>query len=72
MRHARLPVSPSLTIVKAKSIPKFNYKASWQWLSQFKAHCELQKMLLHEEGTKVNNNNLELLVASEEHYEIIA
>jgi hypothetical protein len=38
MRHAKLPVLSSLAIAKAKSIasnlsiPKSNFKASWQWL----------------------------------------
>jgi hypothetical protein len=78
MRRAKLPVPPSLTIAKAKSIasslcnPKSNFKASWQWLSRFKAHYGLQKMLLHREGAKVNKNDLELLVALEELYKIIA
>jgi hypothetical protein len=40
---AKLPVPPSLAIAKAKiiasslSIPKSDFKASWQWLSRFKA-----------------------------------
>ncbi len=78
MRRAKLHVPPSLTIAKAKSIAfslsisKSNFKASWQWLSRFRAHCGLQKMLLHGKGAKVNKNNLELLVALEELYEIIA
>jgi hypothetical protein len=39
MRRANLPVPPSLAITNAKSIasslsiPKTNFKASWQWLS---------------------------------------
>jgi hypothetical protein len=38
MHRANLPVPPSLTIAKAKSIasslsiPETNFKASWQWL----------------------------------------
>jgi hypothetical protein len=76
MHHAKLHVPPSLAIAKAKniapslSIPEFNFKASWQWLSRFKAHHGLQKMLLHE-GVEVNNNDLELLAALKELYEII-
>jgi hypothetical protein len=37
MRHAKLPISPSFTIAKAKSIAsslsisKSDFKASWQW-----------------------------------------
>ncbi len=77
MRRAKLHVLPSLAIAKAKSIasslsiPKSNFKASWQWLSQFKVHRGLQKMLLHGEGTKVNKNDPELLAALEELYGII-
>jgi hypothetical protein len=78
MRHAKLPVPPSLAIAKAKkhcsnlSILKSNFKASWQWLSQFRAHCGLEKMLLHGEGAEINKNDLELLTALEELYKIIA
>ncbi len=78
MRSAKLPIPPSLAIAKAKniafslSILKSNFKASWQWLSQFRACRGLQKMLLHGEGTEVNKNDLELLVALEELYGIIA
>jgi hypothetical protein len=78
MRCAKLHVPPSLAIAKAKSIasslsiPKSNFKASWQWLSRFRAHRGLQKMLLHGEVAKVNKNDLELLAALEELYKIIA
>jgi hypothetical protein len=74
MRRAKLPVPPSLAIAKASSlsIPESDFKASWQWLSRFKARHGLQKMLLHREGTKVNKNDLELLAALEELYRIIA
>jgi hypothetical protein len=71
-RPAKLPVSPSFAIAKAKSIAsnlsilESNFKASWQWLSR-----GLQKMLLHGEGTEVNKNDLELLAALEEFYKII-
>jgi hypothetical protein len=78
MRCAKLHVLPSLAIAKAKSIAsslsisKSNFKASWQWLSRFRAHRGLQKMLLHGEGAEVNKNDLELLAALEEFYKIIA
>ncbi len=78
MHCAKLLVPPSFTITKVKSIasnlfiPKFNFKASWQWLSQFKACRGLQKMFLHGKGTEVNKNDLELLAALEEYYRIIA
>jgi hypothetical protein len=78
MRYAKLPVPPSFAKTKVKSItsslfiPKSNFKASWQWLSQFKVCRGLQKMLLHEKGTEVNKNNPKLLAALEEFYRIIA
>jgi hypothetical protein len=78
MRCAKLPVPPSLAIAKAKniapslSIPKSKFKASWQWLSRFRAHRGLQKMFFHEEGVKVNKNDLELMTTLKELYEIIA
>jgi len=77
MCRAKLPVSPSFTIAKAKSIasslsiPESDFKASWQWLSRFKAHHGLQKMLLHGKGVEFNKNDPELLAALEELYEII-
>jgi hypothetical protein len=77
MHPVKLLVLPSLTIAKAKnsasslSIPESNFKASWQWLSQFGGHHGLQKMLLHGEGVKVNKNDSKLLVALEEFNVII-
>jgi hypothetical protein len=77
MRHARLPVPPSLAIAKAKSIASTlsifdsDFKASWQWLSRFRTRRCLQKMLLHGEGAEVDKNDLELLSALEELYSII-
>jgi len=44
MRRAKLSVSPSLAIAKAKSIvstlsiSNSDFKASWQWLSRFRTH----------------------------------
>jgi 5-bromo-4-chloroindolyl phosphate hydrolysis protein len=78
LRRSKLPVPPSIAIAKVKSIasslsiPKSNFKASWQWLSRFRMHRGLQKMLLHGEGVEVNKNNLELLTTLKEIYEIIA
>jgi hypothetical protein len=63
MRRARLPVSPSLAIAKAKniastlSISDLDFKASWQWLNRFRARQGLQKMLLHGEGAEVDKND---------------
>ncbi len=78
MRCAKLPILPSFAITKMKSIasnlfiPKSNFKASWQWLSQFKACHGLQKMLLHGKGIEVNKNDPKLLATLEEFYSIIA
>jgi hypothetical protein len=70
MRPAKLLVSPSFAIAKNiasnLSILESNFKAAWQWLSR-----GLQKMFLHREGTKVNKNDLEFLIALKELYEII-
>ncbi len=69
MRCAKLLVPPSLAMAKAKniasnlSILEFDFKASWQWLSQFRVRRGLQKMLLHGEGAEVNKNDSELLAA---------
>jgi hypothetical protein len=58
MRCAKLPVPPSFTITKVKSIasslfiPKSNFKASWQWLSQFRACCGLQRCSFTEREQK--------------------
>ncbi len=70
MHCAKLLVPPSFAIAKAKSIAsslstsEFDFKASWHWLSRFRARCGLQKML--------NNNDSELLATLKELYEIIA
>jgi hypothetical protein len=78
MRRANLLVPPSLAIAKAKSIasslliPEMDFKASWQWLSQFRVRRGLQKMPLHGEGTEVNKSDLGLLVALDDLYAIIA
>jgi hypothetical protein len=78
MRRANLPVPPSFAIAKAKSIalslsiPKTDFKASWQWLRRFRVRRGLQKMLLHEEGTEVNKSDLGLLAALDDLYAIIA
>jgi hypothetical protein len=78
MCRARLPVSPSLAIAKAKSIAftlsisNLDFKASWQLLSRFRTRRGLQKMLLHGEGVEVDKNDPELLSTLEELYSIIA
>jgi hypothetical protein len=60
------------SIASNLSIPQSDFKASWQWLSWFKVRHGLQKMLLHEEGVKVNKNDPKLLASLEELYGIIA
>jgi hypothetical protein len=78
MHCANLLVPPSLAITKAKSIasslsiPEMDFKASWQWLSQFRVRRGLQKMLLHREGVEVNKSDLGLLAALNDLYAIIA
>jgi hypothetical protein len=77
MRRARLLISPSLAIAKAKNIASTlsifdsDFKASWQWLSCFRTRRGLQKMLLHGEGAEVDKNDPELLSTLEELYSII-
>jgi hypothetical protein len=63
--------NPILKHLGRLSIPESNFKTSWQWLSQFRAHRALQKMFLHGEGAEVNKNDLELLAVLKEFYEII-
>jgi hypothetical protein len=78
MRHENLPVPPSLTIAKAKSIAsklsisQTDFKESWQWLSRFRVRRRLQKMLLHREGAEVNKSDLGLLATLNDLYTIIA
>jgi len=78
MRHANLPVPPSLAIAKTKSIAsslsisETDFKASWQWLSRFRVRRGLQKMLLHGEGAEVNKFDLGLMAALDDLYAIIA
>jgi len=78
MHRARLPVSPSLAIAKAKNIASTltisdsDFKASWQWFNRFRARRGLQKMLLHGEGAEVDKNDPEILSALKELYFIIA
>ena len=76
MRQANLPVPPSLAIAKAKLIESSlavleeYFKASWQWLSRFRAHRGLQKLLLHE-GGEVNKDDPELLATLSKLYAVI-
>ncbi len=76
--RANLPIPPSLTIAKVKSIAlslsisETDFKASWQWLSRFRVRRRLQKMLLHEEGAEVNKSAPRLLEALDDLYAIIA
>ena len=78
MRRAKLPVLPSLVIVKAKriaqqlSIPEGDFKASWQWLSRFRKRRGLQQILLHGEGAEVDKEDRKLLVALDDLYATIS
>jgi hypothetical protein len=77
MRRANLTVSPSLAIVKAKqiaaalSIPEDSFKASWQWLQNFRTRKGLQEILLHGEGGEVDKNNVVLLTQLDTLYDVI-
>ena len=76
MRRANLLVPPSLATAKAKfitssvAIPKEEFKASWQWLSKFRACHGLQKLMLHGEG-EVNKDDPKLLAALLKLYAVI-
>ena len=78
MRRAKLPVPPSLVIVKAKriaqqlSIPEGDFKALWQWLSRFRERRGLQKILLHGEGAEVDQEDPKLLAALDDLYATIS
>ena len=78
MRRAKLPVPPSLVIVKAKriaqqlSIPEGDFKASWQWLSRFRKRRGLQQILLHGEGAEVDKEDPKLLAALDDLYATIS
>ena len=78
MRRAKLPVPPSLVIVKAKriaqqlSILEGDFKASWQWLSRFRKRRGLQKILLHGEGAEVDKEDPKLLAALDDLYATIS
>ena len=74
MRNAKLPVPPSLIIVRAKriarqlSIPE----GEWQWLSRFRERRGLQKVRLHGEGAEVDKEDPNLLAALDDLYAIIS
>ena len=78
MRRAKLPVLPSLVIVKAKrvakqlSIPEGDFKDSWQWLSRFRKRRGLQKILLHGEGAEVDKEDPNLQAALDDLYATIS
>ncbi|CAL8108706.1 unnamed protein product [Calicophoron daubneyi] len=67
MRCAKLEVPPALAIAKAKQIAlsmDMNgcvFKASWQWLKNFRERRGLESMMLHGEGAKVDKNDPQLL-----------
>ena len=77
MRRANLTVAPSLAIEKAKqiaaalSIPEDDFKASWQWLQNFRTRKGLQESLLHGQGGEVGKNDPALLAQLDALYDII-
>ena len=71
---ANLPVSPSLAILKAKKIAEEllisqdDFKASWQWFSQFRERRVIQQLFLHGEGAEVDRENPDLVEALDKLY----
>jgi Tc5 transposase DNA-binding domain len=65
MQRAKLTVTPSRTIAKAREIADsmgFNeFKASWKWLKKFRAQRGLKSLMLQGEAGKVNRDDPELL-----------
>lgn len=74
MGQENLIVAPSLAVAKAKqiaaslSIPEDDFKASWQWLQNFRIRKGLQEILLHGE---VDKNDPVLLAQLDTLYDII-
>ena len=70
-------MAPSLAIAKPKqiaaslSIPEDDFKASWQWLQNFRTRTGLKEILLHGEGGKVDKNDPVLLAQLITLYNII-
>lgn len=77
MGQENLIVAPSLAVAKAKqiaaslSITEDDFKASWQWLQNFRIRKGLQEILLHGEGGKVDKNDPVLLAQLDTLYDII-
>ena len=67
MRRLKFEVPPVLAIAKAKQIAKSmdlndnEFKASWQWLKNFRARRGLVSLLHFGEGAEVDRNDQQLL-----------
>ena len=69
LRFAKIPISPSLVISKAKSLADqqihTDFKASWCWYTKFRKRKGLMQKALYGEGGEVNKDDtlaaLELL-----------
>ena len=78
IREVKLPLSPSLTLVKARkiadklSIPADEFSASWNWLSRFKERRGLKTAVLYGEGGDVDQNDEATLCELRILYDIIA
>ena len=76
LRFAKIPISPSLVISKAKSLADqhsyTNFKASWCWYSKFKKRKGLMQKALYGEGGEVDKNDPNTLAALELLYQEIA
>ena len=77
LRFAKIPISPSLVISKAKGIAEqlsysTDFKASWCWYGKFKKRKGLNQKALHGEGGEVDQNDPNTLAALELLYQEIA
>ena len=77
IRNAKIPVPPSLTLVKARqiadsmNIPEEDFKASWGWFQRFKKRKCLKGLALFGEAAEVNRNDPTLLAQLQELYDTI-
>jgi Tc5 transposase DNA-binding domain len=65
MRRAKLAIPPSLTIAKAKEIADSmgveDFKASWQWLKNFRTRRGINSMMLQGEAGEIDREDPDLL-----------
>ena len=75
LRFAKIPISPSLVISKAKALADqhlyTDFKASWCWYNKFRKRKGLMQKALYGEGGEVDKNNPNTLAALEEYSESI-